>query len=190
MEGRRNRKPSRKILDLFESAGQRPVSAAVGPEVAAAAVGPEVAAAAGPEFVAAAKPEVRPEVTSAARKRGTAAKRRSTGDGAGGTGIEEPLYKSVQVRYPVNEDERNKLRVRYSLVACRYQPVPYLTNPLGNNILFCQICASCKCVNLHFGTVFQIRIWPEPLTIVNKPFVGECGRYLSDVCKKKNLSLQ
>ncbi len=103
MEGRRNRKPSRKILDLLESAGQRPVfaAAAVGPE-AAAAVRPEVAAAVGPE-AAAVRPEVAaavgPEVTSADRKRGIAAKRRSTGDGAGGTGIEEPLYKSVQVRY-------------------------------------------------------------------------------------------
>jgi hypothetical protein len=113
VEGRRNRKPSRKILDLLESAGQRrPVSAilaaAVGPEVAAAVVGPEAAAAVRPE-AAAARPEVsaavepefgvvRPEVVASGdRKRGTAAKRRSTGDGAGGTGIEEPLYKSVQV---------------------------------------------------------------------------------------------
>jgi hypothetical protein len=108
VEGRRNRKPSRKILDLLESAGQRPVSA-----ILAAAVGPEVAAAIGPEVAAtAAGPEVgvvRPEVvTSGDRKRGSAAKRRSHGDGAGGdTGIEEPLYKSVQVRYGtfVNEDE-------------------------------------------------------------------------------------
>ncbi len=117
VEGRRNRKPSRKILDLLESAGQRrPVSAilaaGVGPEVAAA-VGPEVATAVGPE-VAAARPEVAvavgpevavavgPEVTSGDRKRGTAAKRRSTGDGAGGTGIEEPLYKSVQVHSAKN----------------------------------------------------------------------------------------
>ncbi len=111
MEGRRNRKPSRKILDLLESAGQRPVSAtlaaAAAPEVAAAAVrpevasvvGPEVAAAVGPEVAVAVRPEVgvvRPEVvTSGDRKRGSAAKRRSHGD----TGIEEPLYKSVQVRY-------------------------------------------------------------------------------------------
>jgi hypothetical protein len=103
VEGRRNRKPSRKILDLLESAGQRPVfaAAAVGPAAAAAAVRPEVAAAVGPE-AAAVRPEVAaavgPEVASGDRKRGTAAKRRSTGDGAGGTGIEEPLYKSVQVR--------------------------------------------------------------------------------------------
>ncbi len=117
VEGRRNRKPSRKIRDLLESAGQRPVSAilaaAAAPEVAAAAVrpevasvvGPEVAAAVGTEVAVAVRPEVgvvRPEVVTSAdrKKRGTAAKRRSTGDGAGGgTGIEEPLYKSVQVRY-------------------------------------------------------------------------------------------
>jgi hypothetical protein len=97
VEGRRNRKPSRKILDLLESAGQRPVSA-----ILAAAVGPEVAAAVGPEVAAtAAGPEVgvvRPEaVTSGDRKRGSAAKCRSHGDGADGD--EEPLYKSVQVRY-------------------------------------------------------------------------------------------
>jgi hypothetical protein len=92
VEGRRNRKPSRKILDLLESAGQRPVSA-----IAAAASGTE-ADTAGPEVCVA-----RPEVTPGDKKRGIAAKRRSVSDGAC-TGIEEPLYKSVQVRITVDKD--------------------------------------------------------------------------------------